>query len=130
MNNLLVTKELLGRQEKVPAVLLLVKTMKTRPSILWLTHQMSRKNGNYLVGSALRCEMINHQMITVGTSWYWVTMGWYWLVLGDTGSVEGGTGWYLVVVGQWRTVLVATWWYWVNMGRYWLLLGGTGSVFG
>ena len=28
MNNLLVTKELLGRQEKVPAVLLLVKTMK------------------------------------------------------------------------------------------------------
>ena len=105
-------------------------TAKNRSSILCVTHQMSRKNRSYLVGSTLRYEMIDHQMITVGTSWYWVTMGWYWLVLGDTGSVEGGTGWYLVVVGQWRTVLVATWWYWVNMGRYWLLLGGTGSVFG
>ena len=104
MNNLLVTKELLGRQEEVPAVLLLVKTMKTRPSILWLTHQMSRKNGNYLVGSALRCEMINHQMITVGTSWHWVSMGRYWLVLGGTGSVEGGTG--------------CTWWWWASRKRY------------
>ena len=67
MNNLLVTKELLGRQEEVPAVLLLVKTMKTRPSILWLTHQMSRKNGNYLVGSTLRYEMMNYKAIPVGT---------------------------------------------------------------
>ena len=31
---------------------------------------MSRKNRNYLVGSALPYEMINHQMITVDTSWY------------------------------------------------------------
>ena len=26
-------------------------------------------------------------------------MGRYWLVLVDTGSVWGGTGWYLVVLG-------------------------------
>ena len=26
-----------------------------------------------------------------------------------TGSVEGGTGWYLVVLGQYEPVLVGTW---------------------
>ena len=30
-----------------------------------------------------------------------------------TGSVEGGTGWYLVELGQYRVVLVDIWWYWV-----------------
>ena len=35
-------------------------------------------------------------------------MGRYWLVLGGTGSVEGGTGWYLVILGQNRAVLVAS----------------------
>ena len=29
------------------------------------------------------------------------------MVFGDTGSVEGGTGWYSVVLGQNRAVLVA-----------------------
>ena len=33
-----------------------------------------------------------------------------------TGSVEGGTGWYLVVLGQYRLVLVDIWWYWVSIG--------------
>ena len=55
-----------------------------------------------------------------GTLWNWVSVGrnwlihegtgsvkeWYWLALGDTGSVEGVTGWYLVVLGQYRSVLV------------------------
>ena len=67
-------------------------TCLPRPSILCVTHQMSRKNRNYLVGSALPYEMINHQMLTVGTSWYWVSMGRYWFVLGGNGSVEGSTG--------------------------------------
>ena len=31
---------------------------------------------------------------------YWVSKGQCWLVLGGTGSVEGGTGWYLIVLGQ------------------------------
>ena len=45
-----------------------------------------------------------------------------------TGSVEGGTGWYLMVLGQWKAVMVGTWWYWVSRRWYWLVLGGTRSV--
>ena len=47
-----------------------------------------------------------------------------------TGSVEGGTGWYLIVPGQWKAVLVVTWWYWVNKERYWLIHNGTWSIEG
>ena len=57
-------------------------------------------------------------------------MKWYWLIYDGTGSVEGGTGGYLVVLGQWEAVLVGTWWHWVSRRRYWLVLGGTGSVGG
>ena len=42
----------------------------------------------------------------------------------------GVTGWYLVVQGQYRLVLIDTWWYWVNMERYWLIYDGTGSAEG
>ena len=38
------------------------------------------------------------------------------------------TGWYLVVLDQYRAVLVGTCWYWVSMGLYWLVPGGIGSV--
>ena len=38
----------------------------------------------------------------------------YWLVLGGTWSVWGIAGWYLVVLGQYRVVLVG--------------LGGTGTM--
>ena len=31
---------------------------------------------------------------------YWVSKGQYLLVLDGAGSVEGGTGWYLMVLGQ------------------------------
>ena len=37
--------------------------------------------------------------VLVGTSWYWVSMERYWLLHDGTGSVEGGTGWYLIVLG-------------------------------
>ena len=30
----------------------------------------------------------------------WVSKGRYWLVVGGTGSVKGGTGLYLVALGQ------------------------------
>ena len=40
----------------------------------------------------------------------------YWLIYDGTGSVEGGSGWCLVVL--------------VSRRRYWLVLGGTGSVGG
>ena len=52
----------------------------------------------------------------------------------------------MMVLGQYRPVLVDTWWYWVSIERYWfiyngtdywvsmgqylLVLGGTGSVYG
>ena len=52
------------------------------------------------------------------------------MVLDGTGLVEGVTGWYLVVPGQYGAVLVGTWWYWVSMERYWLIHDGTGSVEG
>ena len=46
-----------------------------------------------------------------------------------TGSVYGGTGWYLVVLGQYRAVMVCTWWRYFSVGRVLSLvvLGGTGS---
>ena len=53
----------------------------------------------------------------------------------NIGSVEGGTGWYLVVLGHYRVVLVETLQYWVSIGRNWvsrwrnwLEIGGTESV--
>ena len=52
-----------------------------------------------------------------------------------TGSVEGGTGWHWVVLGNYRVVLVETLRYWVSIGRNWvsrwrnwLEIGGTESV--
>ena len=57
-----------------------------------------------------------------------------------TRSVEGGTGWYLVVLGQYRAVRFEISCYWVSMkrnwlihdntGRYWLVFGEDGSVWG
>ena len=32
------------------------------------------------------------------------------------GSVDGSTGWYLVVLGQYNLVLLGFKWYWVSMG--------------
>ena len=39
-----------------------------------------------------------------------------------------GTIWYLVVLGQYKAVLVGTWWYWVNITWYCLVLSGTWLV--
>ena len=33
---------------------------------------------------------------------------WYWLINDGIGSVEGSTGWYLVVLGQKKAILVDT----------------------
>ena len=60
-------------------------------------------------------------------------MEWFWLIYDGTGSVEGGTGWYLVVLGQNRAVRVDIRCYWVGMKRYWLIHDNTGRywlVFG
>ena len=54
-------------------------------------------------------------------------MGRYWLVLGGNGSVWGGPGWFLVVMGQCRVVRLicdgtgpveaGTSWYLVVLGQ-------------
>ena len=36
----------------------------------------------------------------------------------------------MMVLGQYRSVLIDNWWYWVNMERYWLIYDGTSSAEG
>ena len=48
--------------------------------------------------------------MVLGSTW------WFWVV-------GGGTGWYLVVLGQYRVVMFVTWWYWVSIGQNWMVLG-------
>ena len=38
------------------------------------------------------------------------------MIYDGTESVEGGTGWYLVVLGQYNLVLLGFKWYWVGIG--------------
>ena len=38
------------------------------------------------------------------------------------------TGYYLVVLSEYGSVLVGTWWYWVNITWYCLVLSGTWLV--
>ena len=45
----------------------------------------------------------------------WCLLGQREAELLDTGSVEGSSGQYLVVLGQYGAVLVGTWWYWVSI---------------
>ena len=52
------------------------------------------------------------------------------MIYDDTGSTEGGTGWYLVKLGQYRALQVGTRWYWVSRRLCWLIFGGAGSVWG
>ena len=49
-------------------------------------------------------------------------MEWNWLIHDGTGSVEGGTGYYLVALGQYGAVLVGTCWNWVSITWYCLVL--------
>ena len=46
-------------------------------------------------------------LVLIDTWWYWVLL-----------KVEGGSDWYLVVLGQQKALLVNTLWYWVSIGRY------------
>ena len=47
-----------------------------------------------------------YRLVLVDTWWYLVSMERYWLIYDCTGSVEGGTGRHLVVLGQKKVVLV------------------------
>ena len=63
------------------------------------------------------CRLIIFQIL-VCTWRHWVSKGQYLLVLGGTGSVLGGTDWYLVVLGQYKQ-------YWSILGCTWSVEGGS-----
>ena len=46
------------------------------------------------------------KLVLVDTWWYWVSMEWHWSIYDGTGSVEGNTGRYLVVLSQKKAILV------------------------
>ena len=53
------------------------------------------------------------------------------MVLSGTGSIEGGTGQYMMVLGQYRSVVVDTLWYWSvrrGTGSYMMILDQYGSI--
>ena len=54
-------------------------------------------------------------VVLVGTWWYCVSIERYCLINDGTGSVEGSTGWYLVVLSQYNLVLLGIKWYWVSI---------------
>ena len=43
-------------------------------------------------------------------------LGQFWPVVAGTRSVWGGTGWYMVVLGQYNSVLLRIKLYWVSKG--------------
>ena len=45
-------------------------------------------------------------MVVVDTCSYWVSMEWYWFIYDGTGSVWGSTCWNLVVLDQYKAVMV------------------------
>ena len=49
-----------------------------------------------------------YRLVLVDTWWYWVSMKRYWLIYDGTGSAEGGTVRYLVVLGHKKAILVDT----------------------
>ena len=48
------------------------------------------------------------------------------MIYDSTGSLQGSTGWYLMLLGQYGAILVVTCCYWVSMTWYWLVLSCTG----
>ena len=76
------------------------KEENTRPSIYSIvTHQMSRKKRNHPVGTVLQMMELGQQKA---------------VEVDATGSVGGGTGWYLMVLGQYNLVLFGIKWNWVK----------------
>ena len=57
-----------------------------------------------------------------GIRWYWASIGWCCSKFGGTGLKCAGSGWYLVVLGQYRSVLIDTCgsicWYLVALDQY------------
>ena len=52
------------------------------------------------------------------------------MIYDSTGSLQGSTGWYLMILGQYGAILFVPWWYWVSITWYCLVLSGTGLIKG
>ena len=79
-----------------PGLVVICFVTKTRPVILFMNYQMSRKKRKDPVGSTLRYDMMSYKVIPVDT---------------NTWSAYGDTSWYVVVLGHCKLVLLGTWWY-------------------
>ena len=75
-----------------------------------------------LVGTWWCWVRTQNRAVRVDIRCYWVGMKQYWLIHDNTGrywlvfdgadrSIWGGTGWYLVVLGQYNFVLLGIKWY-------------------
>ena len=67
--------------------------------------------GNLLRGTLLQGTLRDNDLRR-----YWVNIRRYWLVFGGTGSVWGTTGWYLVILVQYKLVLFGIKWNLVKKG--------------
>ena len=77
-------------------------------------------------------------MVLGGTGSRECGIGQYLMILGQyrsvlvivcgTGLAWNGTGSYMMVLGQYGAILVGNWWYWISIGRYWLIYTNTKSV--
>ena len=54
----------------------------------------------------------------------------HWLVFGGAGSVWGGTGWYLVILGQYNLILLGIKWNWVTTRLLCLYILKKSEIFG
>ena len=52
------------------------------------------------------------------------------MIYDSIGFLQGSTGWYLMLLGQYGAILVVTCWYWVSITWYWLVLSCTGLIKG
>ena len=57
-----------------------------------------------------------YRLELVDAWWHWVSRRRFRLVPGVTGSEDGGTGLYMMVLGQYGVILVDTQWYWNSRG--------------
>ena len=89
-------------------VLNLTLIKETMEEVLILTPITLHQSRALLKNPRLPQNIPKSLQITKDCFKIWVNMGRYELVLGVTGSVKGGTGWYLMVLGQKKAVLVGT----------------------
>ena len=105
-----------------------IKINETRPS--WLNCALRGNETVYWVSIGQQWFVLGgtisqNKDALVGNWWCLVSIWRYWLVLVCTGSLGQCWAvlfWYLVVLGQYRAVLLGIRWYWVSIGGLWLYI--------